>query len=216
MKEALERIANFDIDEKIAERNKLLKANPKLGTYWVQDAFTELVQMAQESLKELGPATTYPEDSDMYTKGYENGKIATHSDALHAAEVANAKREADAYTKGWKNGHLDKDPLSQNYKAPKGSIEWLAIEHMHEHVHGLYLCLIENSDDASEPHHVEERYFTYNSKHESTFQNAREAKGVVAFLVPRFYSSGSDTRVKDLQRDNKHLRRQLKDLRSKQ
>ena len=106
----------------------------------------------------------------------------------------------------------EEENRSQDYIPEKGDPQWVAIEHMGEHPHGLYLCLLKNSDKASEPFHVEERYFTYNSEHRSTFESAEKARGVVAFMVPRFYPSFGKSRERDLQRTIDVLRRQLKDV----
>jgi len=167
--------------------------------------------MSEDTTEEIEPTAAYQEDSGMYKKGWENGREAAFSDAKHAAEVSNAKNLEDAYKRGWKNGSLNKDPLSQDYIPEKGDPQWIAIGHMGDHPHGPYLCLLENSEDASEPFHVEERYFTYNSEHRSTFESTEAGKDVVAFMVPRFYPSMKATRERDLQRTIYILRRQLKD-----
>lgn len=84
---------------------------------------------------------------------------------------------------------------------------WIPISEMKKHVHGLYLCLIhdegegKNCDDFS----IEERYFTYNKAHESTFQSTKEATGVIAFMTPRYYGY-STGREKELQKENRRLR----------
>ncbi len=94
-------------------------------------------------------------------------------------------------------------------------VGWRPIKEMKDHVHGLYLCLIKLGDHGDvDDYSVQERYFTYNDKHESTFQDDEDAEGVVSFMVPRFYPSfGEDEhkgRYDRLEAQVKELKKEVK------
>ena len=89
--------------------------------------------------------------------------------------------------------------------------DWIPIDQMHEHVHGLYLCLIESK--SGERYCVQERYFTYTKENEASFQSKSDAKDVIAFLVPRFYSlREEDKLIVSFERDNAKLQERLTGL----
>ena len=95
---------------------------------------------------------------------------------------------------------------------------WIPIEKMRTHVHGLYLCLIKSKDRHNrlvDNYHVEQRYFTYNDNQEAAFQDLKDAEGVVAFMTPRYYPHFGDAREKKTQRELRHLREEMAQLKKK-
>tara|TARA_R110002020_G_scaffold213427_1_gene420189 strand:- start:1266 stop:1430 length:165 start_codon:yes stop_codon:yes gene_type:complete len=50
LEEALQKIADFDMDEAVAQRIIDMKTNKELGCYWFSDAFNEVKQIAKDSL----------------------------------------------------------------------------------------------------------------------------------------------------------------------
>tara|TARA_R110002020_G_scaffold213427_1_gene420192 strand:- start:2067 stop:2408 length:342 start_codon:yes stop_codon:yes gene_type:complete len=86
-------------------------------------------------------------------------------------------------------------------------IQWQPIVTMVNHPHGCYLCLVKS--ECSEGYYLDEKYFEYDENHRSSLSD-EEAKGVVAFLIPRVHLQYRDDAIKSILRKIEGIKKQSK------